>query len=98
MQTPNLPSDGQTVRNQFASGLPTTRPERVVFGIPHHLPGKCILLVIETNISSLCMKRTVTSTLLVSTLMGLSGYAALFVAPDERTMHAAQRIFYFHLL
>jgi heme exporter protein C len=29
--------------------------------------------------------------------MCLSGYAALFVAPDERTMHAAQRIFYFHV-
>jgi heme exporter protein C len=43
------------------------------------------------------MKRTVLSALLVSFLMCLSGYAALFVAPDERTMHAAQRIFYFHL-
>jgi len=43
------------------------------------------------------MKRTVTSTLLVAVLMCLSGYAALFVAPDERTMHAAQRIFYFHV-
>ena len=43
------------------------------------------------------MKRTVTSTLLVAVLMCISGYAALFVAPDERTMHAAQRIFYFHV-
>ena len=43
------------------------------------------------------MNRTSTSTLLVAALMCLSGYAALFVAPDERTMHAAQRIFYFHL-
>jgi heme exporter protein C len=43
------------------------------------------------------MNRTVTSTLFVAGLMCLSGYAALFVAPDERTMHAAQRIFYFHL-
>jgi heme exporter protein C len=43
------------------------------------------------------MKRTVLSTLLVTVLMCLSGYAALFVAPDERTMHAAQRIFYFHV-
>ncbi len=43
------------------------------------------------------MKRTVISTLLVGVLMCVSGYAALFVAPDERTMHASQRIFYFHL-
>ncbi len=43
------------------------------------------------------MKRTVLSTLLVTVLMCLAGYAALFVAPDERTMHAAQRIFYFHV-
>lgn len=43
------------------------------------------------------MKRTVLSALLVAVLMCLSGYAALFVAPDERTMHAAQRIFYFHV-
>ena len=43
------------------------------------------------------MKRTVLNTLLVTVLMCLAGYAALFVAPDERTMHAAQRIFYFHV-
>lgn len=43
------------------------------------------------------MIRTVTGTLIVVVLMCLSGYAALFVAPDERTMHAAQRIFYFHV-
>src|SRR5437773_3759911 len=43
------------------------------------------------------MKRPVLSTLLVTLLICLSGYAALFVAPDERTMHAAQRIFYFHV-
>ena len=30
-------------------------------------------------------------------LMCLSGYAALFIAPDEKTMHEVQRIFYFHL-
>jgi len=29
--------------------------------------------------------------------MCLAGYSALFVAPDERNMHAAQRIFYFHV-
>ena len=43
------------------------------------------------------MKRPVLSTLVVTLLICLSGYAALFVAPDERTMHAAQRIFYFHV-
>lgn len=43
------------------------------------------------------MTRTVPTTLLVVILMGLAGYAALFVAPDERTMHEAQRIFYFHV-
>jgi heme exporter protein C len=30
-------------------------------------------------------------------LMFFAGYAALFIAPDERTMHEIQRIFYFHL-
>lgn len=30
-------------------------------------------------------------------LMVWSGYAALFIAPDERTMHLVQRIFYFHV-
>lgn len=30
-------------------------------------------------------------------LVILSGYAALFVAPDEATMHEVQRIFYFHV-
>jgi heme exporter protein C len=43
------------------------------------------------------MKRAVTSALFVAVLIGFSGYAALFVAPDERTMHEIQRIFYFHL-
>ena len=33
----------------------------------------------------------------VALLMGLAGYAALFIAPDEATMHAVQRIFYFHV-
>lgn len=32
----------------------------------------------------------------VGLLMGVAGYAALFVAPDEATMHEIQRIFYFH--
>jgi len=34
---------------------------------------------------------------LVCALLFFAGYAALFVAPDERTMHEIQRIFYFHL-
>jgi heme exporter protein C len=33
---------------------------------------------------------------LVGLLMAMAGYAALFIAPDEATMHAIQRIFYFH--
>jgi heme exporter protein C len=32
----------------------------------------------------------------VGALMIFGGYAALFIAPDESTMHAIQRIFYFH--
>ncbi|MGH9776137.1 MAG: cytochrome c biogenesis protein [Candidatus Acidiferrales bacterium] len=35
--------------------------------------------------------------LLLFLLLGAAGYAALFVAPDERTMHEIQRIFYFHM-
>jgi heme exporter protein C len=34
---------------------------------------------------------------LVFALVAVAGYAALFVAPEERTMHEIQRIFYFHL-
>ena len=34
--------------------------------------------------------------LAVGALMAFAGYAALFIAPDESTMHAIQRIFYFH--
>lgn len=36
-------------------------------------------------------------TILAVGLVFLAGYAALFLAPDERTMHEIQRIFYFHL-
>ena len=36
-------------------------------------------------------------TLAVAVLLGLAGYAALFVAPTERTMGVIQRIFYFHV-
>ena len=43
------------------------------------------------------MNRRVASSLIVAGLMCIAGYAALFIAPDERTMHDAQRIFYFHV-
>jgi heme exporter protein C len=42
------------------------------------------------------MKNSVLSSLVVGALMAFAGYAALFIAPDEKTMHAIQRIFYFH--
>lgn len=35
--------------------------------------------------------------ILVVALVIFSGYAALFIAPDEATMHEVQRIFYFHV-
>src|SRR5580700_10956357 len=43
------------------------------------------------------MKGRIAFVLLSSALMVLAGYAALFIAPDEKTMHAIQRIFYFHV-
>jgi heme exporter protein C len=43
------------------------------------------------------MKWTIVTTILAMVLMSLAGYAALFIAPDERTMHEVQRVFYFHL-
>jgi len=43
------------------------------------------------------MKSRILITLLAAALMFYAGYAALFVAPDERTMHEIQRVFYFHL-
>jgi heme exporter protein C len=43
------------------------------------------------------MKLRFAATLIVAALILVAGYAALFVAPDERTMHEIQRIFYFHL-
>ena len=43
------------------------------------------------------MKGRVTSRLIAAALMFFAGYAALFIAPDEATMHQIQRIFYFHL-
>lgn len=36
-------------------------------------------------------------TVIVAALIVFAGYAALFIAPDEKTMHEIQRIFYFHL-
>jgi heme exporter protein C len=43
------------------------------------------------------MKGRTGITLLIGALVFFAGYAALFVAPDEKTMHAVQRIFYFHV-
>src|SRR5271156_5159525 len=42
------------------------------------------------------MKSSIWQSLIVGALMAFAGYAALFIAPDEKTMHAIQRIFYFH--
>lgn len=39
----------------------------------------------------------VLETLGVALLLGFAGYAALFIAPTERTMGVIQRIFYFHV-
>jgi heme exporter protein C len=36
-------------------------------------------------------------TLIGAALVLCAGYMALFIAPDEATMHAVQRIFYFHV-
>src|ERR1700723_4247175 len=41
------------------------------------------------------MKVRYSSTVFVAGLIFFAGYAALFIAPDEKTMHAVQRIFYF---
>jgi len=43
------------------------------------------------------MKMRLAGTALVAALVVFAAYAALFIAPDERTMHEIQRIFYFHL-
>jgi heme exporter protein C len=43
------------------------------------------------------MKARIALLFAVSALVVFAGYAALFVAPDEKTMHAIQRIFYFHV-
>src|SRR5271170_7332087 len=43
------------------------------------------------------MKGRSAITAFVALLMFFAGYAALFIAPDESTMHEIQRVFYFHL-
>lgn len=43
------------------------------------------------------MKTRIPITIFVAFLIFCGGYAALFVAPDEATMHEIQRIFYFHV-
>jgi heme exporter protein C len=43
------------------------------------------------------MKGRIASTIVVAALVFFAGYAALFLAPDEKTMHVIQRIFYFHV-
>jgi len=43
------------------------------------------------------MKVRIAGTALAAALVVFAGYAALYIAPDERTMHEVQRIFYFHV-
>src|SRR5690348_894788 len=43
------------------------------------------------------MKLRFAATVIVAAMMIFAGYDALFIAPDERTMHELQRIFYFHV-
>ncbi len=43
------------------------------------------------------MKGRSAITVVSAALIFFAGYAALFIAPDERTMHELMRIFYFHL-
>ncbi len=43
------------------------------------------------------MKSSWVTTLAVAVLIGIAGYAALFLAPTERSMGLIQRIFYFHV-
>jgi len=43
------------------------------------------------------MKGRIALVLVAAALMVFAGYAALYIAPDEKTMHAIQRIFYFHV-
>ena len=43
------------------------------------------------------MKVRISIAVIVAAMMIFAGYAALFIAPDEATMHEIQRIFYFHV-
>jgi heme exporter protein C len=43
------------------------------------------------------MKSRIPITIAIAALMLFAGYAGLFIAPDEATMHEIQRIFYFHV-
>src|SRR5580658_9997899 len=43
------------------------------------------------------MKGRAATTFLAAALVFAAGYAALFIAPDEATMHEIQRVFYFHI-
>lgn len=43
------------------------------------------------------MKARFTITAVIAFLLFFAGYAALFIAPDESTMHEIQRVFYVHL-
>ncbi|HXJ18560.1 MAG TPA: cytochrome c biogenesis protein CcsA [Candidatus Polarisedimenticolia bacterium] len=43
------------------------------------------------------MRIRIAGTALLAALIVYAGYAALYIAPDERTMHEVQRIFYFHV-
>jgi len=43
------------------------------------------------------MKGRSAITVVAALLIFFAGYAALFIAPDESTMHEIQRVFYFHL-
>ena len=43
------------------------------------------------------MKTRAAITAIIAVLIFAAGYAALFIAPDEATMHEIQRVFYFHI-
>jgi heme exporter protein C len=43
------------------------------------------------------MKGRAAITVAIAGLIFFAGYAALFIAPDEATMHEIQRVFYFHI-
>jgi heme exporter protein C len=43
------------------------------------------------------MRIRIAGTALLAALIVYAGYAALYIAPDESTMHEVQRIFYFHV-